>query len=162
MKAFHEVLAPLLAGFTVTKVEAGDGREGDPAKITCTRGGVTRTFEVWSGIDGPCVSHVKESKGDSPEVWTSVVGMFEAITDHVLEITHGEYGEDLTLIEPVEHPQTLRLGFRCTRTLTEWWTNLVHIKDSPFTAKFSTAEGRKVLAESLSRCGHGLYSFDSK
>lgn len=51
MTPFHEVLAPLLAGFTVTKVEAGDGREGDPAKITCTRGGVTRTFEVWAGIE---------------------------------------------------------------------------------------------------------------
>jgi hypothetical protein len=82
MTPFHEVLAPLLTGFTVTKVEAGQGREGDPARITCRKGDTVRTFEVWGGIYGPCVSHVKESRAGAPEAWTDVEGMFTDITDH--------------------------------------------------------------------------------
>lgn len=156
MKAFHEVLAPLLVGFTVTKVEAGEGREGEPAKITCTRGGVTRTFEVWAGIDGPCVSHVKESKGDSPEVWTSVVEMFEAITDHVV------YAAPDTVIEAVDDPLTLRFGFRCRETGAEWWVKLATVKVSRWSPRFATVAGRAELAQCLTDGGHGLYAFDTK
>ena len=156
MKAFHEVLAPLLVGFTVTKVEAGEGREGDPARITCRKGDTLRTFEVWGGIYGPCVSHVKESRAGAPEAWTDVEGMFTDITDHVV------YAAPDTVIEAVDDPRTLRFGFRCRETGTEWWVKLATAKASKFVPRFATVEGREALAQCLTDGGHGLYVFDTK
>ena len=156
MTPFHEVLAPLLTGFTVTKVEAGQGREGDPARITCRKGDTVRTFEVWSGIYGPCVSHVKESRAGAPEAWTDVEGMFTDITDHVV------YSDFPLTIEAVDDPRTLRLGFRCRDTGAEWWVRLATVKASKFAPRFSTIEGRESLAQCLTDGGHGLYTFDTK
>jgi hypothetical protein len=156
MTPFHEVLAPLLTGFTVTKVEAGQGREGDPAKVTCRKGDTVRTFEVWGGIYGPCVSHVKESRAGTPEVWTDVGEMFSNITDHVC------YKAPDTVIEAVDDPRTLRLGFRCRDTGAEWWVKLPTAKGSKFCQRFSTIEGRESLAQCLTDGGHGLYAFDTK
>jgi len=156
MKAFHEVLAPLLVGFTVTKVEAGEGREGDPARITCRKGDTLRTFEVWGGINGPWVSHVKESRAGAPEAWTDVEGMFTDITDHVV------YAAPDTVIEAVDDPRTLRFGFRCRDTGTEWWVKLATVKASRWSPRFATVAGREALAQCLTNVGHGLYAFDTK
>lgn len=152
MKSFHEVLAPLLVGFTVVKVEKGLGREGDPAKITCVNMEVTRTFEVWGGIYGPVVSHIQESKGSRPVTWTDVGQMFEDILDY---LTHSN---DPVVIIPVTDALSLRLGFRCEETGVEWWASLVTVKESKFAKKFSTTAGREALAASLNNCGHGLYT----
>ena len=152
MKSFHEVLAPLLVGFTVVKVEKGLGHEGDPAKITCVNMEVTRTFEVWGGIYGPAVSHIQESKGSRPATWTDVGQMFEDIIDY---LTHSN---DPVVIAPVTDPLTLRMGFRCVETGVEWWVSLVTVKESKFSKKFSTVEGRDALAACLNNCGHGLYT----
>ena len=156
MTPFHEVLAPLLVGFTVTKVEAGQGREGDPARITCRKGDTFRTFEVWSGIYGPCVSHVKESRAGAPEAWTDVEGMFTDITDHVV------YSDFPLTIEAVDDPRTLRLGFRCRDTGAEWWVKLPTVTASRWSPRFATVAGRAELAQCLTDGGHGLYAFDTK
>lgn len=152
MKSFHEVLAPLLVGFTVTKVEKGLGHEGDPAKVTCVNGETTRTFEVWGGIYGPVVSNIQESKGSRPATWTDVGQMFENILDY---LTHSN---DPVVIEAVSDSMTLRLGFRCVETGVEWWLGLATVKGSKFSKKFSTTEGRNALAACLNNCGVGLYT----
>lgn len=152
MKSFHEVLAPLLVGFTVTKVEEGQGREGDPAKITCVKGDVTRTFEVWGGVYGPWVSHLQESTGARPATWLSVGQMFDDIIDYV-----SDQDSQVTIIS-VDDAMTRRLGFRCVETGVEWWVGLLAVKESKFTKKFSTVEGRNALAVCLTDCGVGLDS----
>lgn len=151
-KPFHEVLAPLLVGFTVIKVEKGLGREGDPAKITCVNMETTRTFEVWGGIYGPVVSHLQESRSSRPATWMDVGQMFEDILDY---LTHSN---DPVTVIAVDDAQTLRMGFRCEETGVEWWLKLTTVKESKFSKKFSTKEGRNALAACLNNCGVGLHN----
>lgn len=156
MEPFYEILAPLLVGFTVTKVEKGSGREGDPAKITCVKGDITRSFEVWGGIYGPAVSRIQESTGARPATWLDVGQMFDNITDHVLDI-YTNQDIQVTIIA-VDDVMTRRLGFRCVETGVEWWVGLTAVKGSNFVKKFSTVEGRNNLAACLTNCGVGLHS----
>ena len=67
-----------------------------------------------------------------------------------------------TVIEAVDDPRTLRLGFRCRDTGAEWWVKLATVKASKFAPRFSTIEGRESLAQCLTDGGHGLYAFDTK
>jgi hypothetical protein len=151
MKPFHEVLAPLLVGFTVVKVEEGQGREGDLAKITCVNGEVTRTFEVWGGIYGPVASNVQETAGDLPVRWTDVGEMFDNITDHVAK----HCADDATIVS-VDDALSRGIGFRCVKTGMEWWVGLATVKESKFRNKFYSVASRKVIAASLSNGGKGL------
>ena len=152
-KSFHEVLAPLLVGFTVTEVEHGLGCEGDPARITCVNGNVTRSFEVWGGIYGPVVSHLQDSTGVGPALWKDVEQMFSNITDYVT----GQCDAPITIVS-VDDPLSRGLGFRCLETGVEWWLGLVTAKESKFAKRFSTPDSRKALAVCLTNCGMGLYT----
>lgn len=152
MRPFHENLSPLLVGFTVTKVEQGLGREGDPAKITCVKGDVTRTFEVWGGICGPVASNLQESRGVGPFLLRDVDQMFEHITDYVA------YHNDPVTITALEDPLNLRLGFRCVETGEMWWVSLSTVKGSKFSRQFETEESRNALAVCLTNCGVGLHA----
>lgn len=179
MTKFHEALAPLLVGFTVTKIEAGEGCEGDPAKITCRNGDVVRTFEVWAGIYGPCVSHIKEFRDGAPEVWTDVEDMFTDITNHVIYVapdtvieaevdpdkcprcwgtvqsTHLTPPDEEVAVGcsrcswPEANPPTLCFGFRCRDTGKVWLTSSDTVKASRFASRFSTEETRAALAQCL-------------
>lgn len=90
------------------------------------------------------------------QTWTDVAAMFEAITDHVLYKAPG------TVIEAVDDPRTLRLGFRCRDTGREWLAKLTAVKASRWLFRFATVAGRAELAQCLTNGGHGLYVFDTK
>ena len=90
------------------------------------------------------------------QTWSDVEAMFAAITDHVLYKAPG------TVIEAVDDPRTLRFGFRCRNTGTEWWLKLTTAKASRWSSRFTTVAGRAELAQCLTNGGHGLYAFDTK
>lgn len=143
MKKFYEELAPLLTGFTVMKVEPGVGREGDPTKITCRKGDIIRNFEIWGGIYGPSVSHLKESISGNPESWADVDMMFKDIDDHVV------YSGFSVTIEAADDHLRRRFGFRCSETGTEWWTTIQAVKGSKVASRFSSPESREEVARRL-------------
>jgi len=76
--------------------------------------------------------------------------MFDDITDHV------SHQDSQVTIIAVDDVMTRRLGFRCVETGVEWWVGLAAVKQSKFTKKLSTVEGRKELAVCLTDCGVGL------
>jgi len=90
------------------------------------------------------------------QTWADVAAMFAAITDHVLYKAPG------TVIEAVDDPRNLRLGFRCRNTGTEWLAKLPTVKASRWLSRFATVAGRAELAQCLTNGGHGLYAFDTK
>jgi len=148
-KRFHEVLGPLLEGWTVTKVELGTGREGDPAKITATRGAQNLSFEIFGGIYGPVVTNVQRGKALA---YTDVGQMFTSITDHILEL--GDDSENPDYLDTLEDPFTRRLGFKSKVTGQDWWVGLTAIKESSHAQKFATGDSRRALALELSLgCG---------
>jgi hypothetical protein len=144
-KRFHEVLGPLLEGWTITKVESGTVGEGDPAKITATRGAQNLSFEVFGGVYGPVVTNVQQGKALA---YRDVVQMFESITEHVLQ---QPYEENPDYLDNIEDPFTRRLGFKSKVTEHEWWVGLVAIKESQFAGKFRTGDTRRALALELSQ-----------
>lgn len=147
-KRFHEVLGPMLEGWTVTKVEPGTVDEGDPAKITATRGAQNLSFEVFGGVYGPVVTNVQRGK---TLAYTDVGQMFESITEYVLRQPYEETPDHL---DAIEDPFTRLLGFRAKMADREWWVGLVAIKESPHARKFATEDSRRALALELSLgCG---------
>jgi expansin (peptidoglycan-binding protein) len=148
-KRFYEVLGPLLEGWTITGVEKGTVSEGDPAKITATKGAQNLSFEVFGGVYGPVVTNVQKG---TALAYTGVGYMLDAITEHVLALENEKVPEENPdYLEAVDDPFTRRLGFRCRETGTEWWTSLTALKESPYRMKFATVESRKALALELSK-----------
>ena len=86
------------------------------------------------------------------QTWPDVEAMFAAITDHVLYKAPG------TVIEAVDDPRTLRFGFRCRDTGTEWRLKLTTAKASRWSSRFATVAGRAELAQCLTNGGDGLYT----
>lgn len=154
MQHFHEILAPLLVGFTVTSVEKGEGLEGDPTRIACRRGDLVRALTVWGGIYGPMVSNVQERRVSAPDslfLWVNPSEMVGDILSHVME-QHG------TTISAVEHPIWDRVGFLCESTGKVWWTSRPLVEASILAPRFKTFALQQQLAQCMSEGGSGIFS----
>ena len=133
-----EDLALFTVGWTVTQVEASDGRE-TLWKITLCKDGVTRTLHL-----GNWVERVQDSTGKH----LSFDSMVEEMTNHVMRMMdEHETGE--TTYESFDNALLREIGFRCPYTGKEFIASLTAAKRSVYAERLETPESRQKFADDV-------------
>lgn len=140
-----EELSKYAKGWTIVNVEDSN-RDECWWKLTLRKGGKVRTLHLLATDLGAHVEDVRDQNGRH----LKFDSMVESMTDHVCEM-QDKRGQEMDQVSftAFENPKTLEIGFRCPLTGKEFVSHILHAKESVFSKRLATREGRQKFAEDV-------------